>query len=255
MKILCWNVNGLRAVHSKGLFLNWFSREKADVVCLNETKLQEDQLPEELKNIKGYSSYFSYAQKKGYSGTALWTRTMPEKVTTELGERKFDTEGRIVRADFKNFVLLNVYFPNGGMSDERLKFKLEYYDAFLNYLLKLKKKEKNIILTGDINTAHQEIDLAQPKENENSTGFLPQERAWLDKLLDGGFVDTFRMFNKESGNYTFWDYRMRARDYNIGWRLDYFFVSEDLEDKVKSSYIEKDVLGSDHCPICLEIDL
>jgi exodeoxyribonuclease-3 len=255
MKILCWNVNGLRAVHSKGLFLDWFTKENADIICLNETKLQEEQVPEELRKVRGYSSYFSCAEKKGYSGTALWTKTKPEKVVTELGETKFDTEGRLVRADYKDFVLLNVYFPNGEMSEDRLKFKFDYYDAFLSYLLKLKKQQKKIILTGDINTAHTELDLAQPKENEGSTGFLPQERKWIGKLLDSGFTDTFRMFNKEGGNYTFWDYRMRSRDYNIGWRLDYFFVSEELKDKVSASYIEKDVSGSDHCPIGLEIDL
>ncbi|MCX5782005.1 MAG: exodeoxyribonuclease III [Elusimicrobia bacterium] len=255
MKILCWNVNGLRAVHSKGLFLDWFLKEKADIVCVNETKSQIDQIPDELKNISGYYSYFSSAEKKGYSGTGLWTKINPIKTSFELGTKKFDNEGRLIRADFKDFILLNVYFPSGGMSEERLKFKLDYYDAFLEYLLQLKKKDKKIILTGDINTAHKEIDLAQPQQNENETGFLPVERAWIDKLVKNGFIDTFRMFEKEGGNYTYWDYRMLSRERNIGWRLDYFFVSENLKDKVKSSYIQKDVLGSDHCPICLEIQI
>ena len=255
MKIVCWNVNGLRAVHAKGLFLDWFFKEKADIVCLNETKLQKNQIPEELKNIQGYSSYFSCAEKKGYSGTAIWTKITPEKVVAKLGKEKFDTEGRLIRLDFKNFVLLNVYIPNGGMSEDRLRFKLDYYDALLSLLLEIKKNHKNIILTGDINTAHEEIDLAQPKENAHSTGFLPKERAWIDKLIGNGFVDTFRMFDKEGGNYTFWDYRMRAREYNIGWRLDYFFVSDSLKGKVKSSFIEKNVLGSDHCPIGMEINV
>ena len=255
MKILCWNVNGLRATHSKGIFLKWFLKEKADIVCLNETKLQEEQIPEDLKNISGYHSYFSHAEKKGYSGTALWTKIEPLRVENKLNIKKFDNEGRLIRADFKNFILFNVYFPNGGMSEERLKFKLDYYDAFLDYLIKIRKKNKNIIVAGDVNTAREEIDLAQPKQNETETGFLPEERAWLDKLIKNGFADTFRIFNKEGGNYTFWNYRMAARAYNIGWRLDYFFVSESLRDKVKSSSIENDVLGSDHCPIVLELDV
>lgn len=255
MKILCWNVNGLRAVHNKGFFLKWFEKENADIVCLNETKLQCEQLPQELKEIRGYYSYFSCAEKKGYSGTAIWSKIKPEKIFFEMGIKKFDAEGRYLRADYKDFILFNIYFPNGGMSNERLKFKLEYYDAFLKLVSELKKEDKGIIIAGDTNTAHKEIDLAQPAENRNSTGFLPEERAWIDRLIREGFTDTFRMFNREGGNYTYWDYRMKARDYNIGWRIDYFFVTENLKEKVKSSYIEKDVLGSDHCPVGLEIEI
>ena len=254
-KIVCWNVNGLRAVHAKGIFLDWVSKENADIIAVDETKLQESQIPVEIKNIRGYHSYFSSAGKKGYSGTAIWTKEKPRRVSMELGKKKFDTEGRLIRADFPAFVFLNVYVPNGGMSEERLRFKLDYYDAFLGYLSGLRRSGKRIILAGDLNTSHHEIDLAQPKEHEKETGFLPEERAWIDQLVKHGFIDTFRMFNREGGNYTYWDYRMRARDYNIGWRLDYFFVSEDLKSVVTSSSIEKDVSGSDHCPIALTLSI
>ena len=252
MKLLLWNVNGLRAVHNKKLFIPWFKKEKADIVCLNETKLQEDQVPPELKDIKGYNSFFSCAEKKGYSGTAIWTKIPPKDVSKELGIKKFDTEGRLLRIDLEDLTLFTIYFPNGGMSEERLKFKLNY-DAFYDHIQKLKKQGRKIIICGDVNTAHTEIDLARPKENSDTTGFLPIERKWLDKLFSNGFVDTFRIFNEKGENYTYWDYKTLARDRNVGWRIDYFIVSENLKDKVISSYIQSDVVGSDHCPIALEL--
>jgi exodeoxyribonuclease III len=172
-----------------------------------------------------------------------------------LGNKRFDSEGRLIQLEFKNFSLFNVYFPNGGASGERLRFKLEFYERFLEFVTNFKKKKKNLIICGDINTAHKEIDLARPKENEESSGFLPIERKWIDKLIASGFIDTFRLFNEKGENYSWWDYKTAARDRNVGWRIDYFFVSEPLRKKVKQAFIEKDVLGSDHCPIGIEINI
>ncbi len=252
-KILSWNVNGIRAVYKKGLFLPLFDNDP-DILCIQETKAGENQLIKELKEIKGYSSYFSSAEKKGYSGVCIYTKEKPERIETGFGIKEFDNEGRIFIAYYLNFVLFNIYFPNGKASKERLKYKMDFYDAFLDFADKLKKKGKNVIACGDINTAHTEIDLARPKENEKISGFLPEERAWLDKLISHGYADTFRMFIKEGGHYSWWDYKTGARERNIGWRIDYFFVSENAKDKIKSAYIMKDVMGSDHCPVGIEFD-
>jgi exodeoxyribonuclease-3 len=254
IKLCSWNVNGIRAIHKKG-FLEWFEEEKPDVLCLQETKANEDQLPSKLKEINGYHSYFTSAERKGYSGVALYTSLKPKKLDNGLGIKKFDSEGRIQVADFEDFVLFNIYFPNGKMSEERLKYKMEFYDAFLDYANNLRDHGRNIIVCGDVNTAHKEIDLARPKENSNISGFLPIERAWIDKFLENGYVDTFRMFHSEYDQYTWWSYRTRARARNVGWRLDYFFVNEEFKKNVKASYILSDVMGSDHCPIGLEIKI
>jgi exodeoxyribonuclease-3 len=254
IKLCSWNVNGIRAIHKKG-FLEWFEEEKPDVLCLQETKANEDQLPSKLKEIYGYHSYFTSAERKGYSGVALYTSLKPKKLDNGLGIKKFDSEGRIQVADFEDFVLFNIYFPNGKMSEERLKYKMEFYDAFLDYANNLRDHGRNIIVCGDVNTAHKEIDLARPKENSNISGFLPIERAWIDKFLENGYVDTFRMFHSEYDQYTWWSYRTRARARNVGWRLDYFFVNEEFKKNVKASYILSDVMGSDHCPIGLEIKI
>jgi len=250
MKIISWNVNGIRAVHKKG-FLDWFKKENADIVCVQETKAEEAQFPADIKEIGGYNFYFSSAEhKKGYSGVAVWSKTVPESVTDKIGSEKFDCEGRILRLDFKDFVLFNIYFPNGGMSDERLKYKLDFYDYFIKYAGKIKKP---VIVCGDYNTAHSEIDIARPKQNEDVSGFMPVERKKLDDFIAAGFTDTFRYFNPEPGNYTWWDYKTGARARNVGWRLDYFFVSDGIVKKLKSADIQKEVLGSDHCPIDIEI--
>jgi exodeoxyribonuclease-3 len=248
VRMLSWNVNGLRAVHKKG-FLEWFLQEKPDILCLQETKASEEQLPFELRSVPGYSAYFDSAERKGYSGVALYSSMKPQEIRRGLGVERFDTEGRTLAVDFGSFVLFNVYFPNGGMSPERLQFKMDFYDAFFDCIEALRKKGRHIVICGDVNTAHNEIDLARPKENQKVTGFLPEERAWIDRLLAAGYIDTFRLFCAEAGQYTWWDMKTRARERNVGWRLDYFFVSESLRGSVQSAAIMPEVPGSDHCPV------
>jgi len=252
-RILSWNVNGLRAVHKKG-FLDWFKEEKPDILCLQETKAQEEQLPDEVRNIEGYHSYFSSAVKKGYSGVAIYTKEEPKSVKKGFGIEKFDSEGRILIAEYPDFILINIYYPNGKAREERLRYKMDFYDAFLEYTNKLKKKGKNIIICGDVNTAHKEIDLARPKANEKVSGFLPEEREWMDKFFANGYWDTFRMFNQEPENYTWWDMVSRARDRNVGWRFDYFFVAQEFMRRLKSATIHPDIYGSDHCPVEMVIE-
>lgn len=256
-KIICWNVNGLRAVHRKDGFLSFVHNTDPDILCLQEVKAREDQLPEEIKNIPGYHAYFNAPhEKKGYSGVAVYTKEKPTKVEYGIGEKKFDTEGRLLTLHFTDFVLLNVYFPNGGGGPDRLKYKLDFYDAFLKHIEGLRKKQKNILFCGDVNTAHEAIDLARPKENEENTGFLPEERAWIDEVAYHGYTDVFRHFNPDKKEaYTYWDMKTRARDRNVGWRIDYFFVSNELLPKVKSTKILHNIYGSDHCPIEMDISL
>jgi len=251
-KILSWNVNGIRAAYKKGI-LDWFSKEKPDILCLQETKAHPEQLTEDLLNVNGYKAYFSSAEKKGYSGVVTYTKEEPVNVKQGIGIKKFDSEGRFIITEFKEFILFNVYFPNGKARKERLDYKMDFYDAFLKHCKKLLKQGKKIVVCGDVNTAHKEIDLARPKANEKTSGFLPEEREWIDKLLKAGFVDTFRMFNTEPENYTWWDMMTRARDRNVGWRIDYFYASENLKDNIKSASIHSSVMGSDHCPIALEL--
>ncbi len=248
MKILSWNVNGIRAVYKKG-FVDFVKKENPDILCLQETKATKEQIPEEIKSLPFEQYYVSSSKRKGYSGVGLLTKVRPEKVKEGLGIEEYDVEGRVIEADFKDFVLFNVYFPNGKQSKERLDFKLRFYNDFLDIVNRLKDSGKGVIICGDVNTAHKEIDLARPKENEKVSGFLPVEREWIDKLITSGFIDTFRMFNKDGGNYTWWDYKSRARERNVGWRIDYFFVSENIKSRVKDAFILSDVYGSDHCPI------
>ena len=250
MKIVSWNVNGIRAVYKKG-FADWFFKSGADIVCIQESKAQQEQFPKELTEIKDYNFYSASAYKKGYSGVAVWSKIKPEAVYYGIENEKFDSEGRIVRLDFEDFVLFNIYFPNGGASPERLKYKLDFYDYFIDYLKKF--KNKNVLICGDYNTAHFPIDLSRPKENENSSGFMPVERQKLDELVKAGFTDTFRHFNKDGENYTWWDYKTGARARNVGWRIDYFFISQNALNRLKSASIENAVLGSDHCPVNVEI--
>lgn len=202
MNLFSWNVNGIRAAYRKGI-IDWIDKEKPDILCVQETKAHEDQLPEDLKNIKGYFNYFSTPEKKGYSGVALFSKVEPESVEFHLGNEKFDREGRIIKAKFKDFTLFNIYFPNGGMSADRLKYKLEFYEEIILVLKELLDKGENLIICGDVNTAHKEIDLARPKTNIKNTGFLPEERDWINRLLKIGFLDSFRMFNLEGENYTY----------------------------------------------------
>ena len=253
MKIVSWNINGIRAAQRKG-FLNWLAKTKADIVCVQETKAQVEQLDEELINISGYKSFFNSAERKGYSGVAVWTKETPIKVVMKMGSSKLDNEGRLLQLEFKKFILLNVYFPNGGNGPDRLKYKLEFYNKFLQHINKLKKQGKKIIFCGDVNTAHKEVDLARPKQNEKVSGFLPEERAWLDKVIANDYIDTFRIFNNKGDNYSWWDYKTRARERNVGWRIDYFFVSKNLENKITKASIHNKVMGSDHCPISITVD-
>jgi exodeoxyribonuclease-3 len=254
MKIVSWNVNGIRAVEKKG-FLDWVSREKADVLCIQETKAQEEQIPEPVKKVKGYHSYFSSAEKKGYSGVGILTKVEPKEIKKGFGIERFDREGRILIADYERFILFNIYFPNGKQSKERLQYKMAFYNSFLKKVTSLYRKGRKVIVCGDVNTAHTEIDLARPKENSKISGFLPEERAWIDTFLSRGFVDTFRMFTTEGGHYSWWDYKSRARERNVGWRIDYFFISENLKNTVTSAFILDEIMGSDHCPVGIEIDL
>lgn len=237
------------------MFLPFVRKYKPDILCLQETKSEEEQLPEEIRDIEGYQSYFSSSQlRKGYSGVALYTKIDPDDVGHGMGIKKFDEEGRIVWAEYGDVVLFNIYFPNGGQGPHRIEYKLEFYEAFLKHIEKLRKVGKKIIFCGDVNTAHNEIDLARPKENEQNTGFLRIERDWLDKLEKHGYVDVFRKLNPDLKDvYTYWDMKTRARDRNVGWRIDYFYVSSDLLKQVKSFQTLSDVMGSDHCPIMLEL--
>jgi exodeoxyribonuclease-3 len=252
VRILSWNVNGIRAAYKKGI-LNWFSKEQPDILCIQETKAMKEQLADDLINVNGYNSFFSSAERKGYSGTATYTKVNPLKVSNGIGIQKFDSEGRFLVTEFDEFILFNIYFPNGKAKAERLQYKMDFYEAFLKHLKKLLKQGKKIVICGDVNTAHKAIDLARPKPNEKISGFLPEERAWIDKLLEAGFIDTFRKFNQKPEQYTWWDMMTRARDRNVGWRIDYFFISDNLKDNLKNAFILPDVMGSDHCPVGIEL--
>ena len=253
MKILSWNVNGIRAMEGKGFF-EWLQKESPDILCLQETKAHPEQLIEKFIKPSGFYSYWSSAEKKGYSGVCLYSKIQPKSVVEGLGIKEFDSEGRTLIADYGNFILFNIYYPNGGEGNKRVPFKMKFYDAFLVKVEKLRKKGRKIIITGDLNTAHTEIDLARPKENEKNTGFLPQEREWVDKFIKYGYVDTFRHFTKDGGHYTWWDYYTAARARDVGWRIDYFFITENLLPKLKKAFILKDVMGSDHCPVGIEMN-
>ena len=252
MKILSWNVNGMRAVVRKG-FMGWFYTEAPDVMCLQEIKATPNDLAKEVAAPTGYHAIWNPAQRKGYSGVAILSKKKPREIYLGMGIDRFDTEGRIIRLEYKDFDLLNVYFPNGTSGSERLKYKMDFYDAFLNHCEVLRKEGKKLVITGDVNTAHQPIDLKNPKSNEKNSGFLPEERAWMDKFIAHGYIDTFRKFCQGPDHYTWWSYRANVRKKNIGWRIDYFFVTEDLISKVKGSRIYPKVMGSDHCPIGLVI--
>ena len=254
MKILCWNVNGIRAASLKG-FLPWLYKESPDILCLQETKAHPEQLNRDLLEPIGYHTYWSYAEKKGYSGVATFTKEEPLAVKNGFNDYRFDSEGRTLIVEYPEFILLNIYFPNGKKDEDRLRYKLDFYESFLQYVESLKANGKRIIVCGDFNTAHKEIDLARPKANENVSGFLPVEREWMDKFVNHGYIDSFRIFNHDPGHYTWWDLKSRARERNIGWRIDYFFLSENLLPFIIDAFILPDVMGSDHCPIGLVMKL
>lgn len=254
MDIVSFNINGLRAILKKG-FIEWIKTRKPDVLCLQEIKANKDQIEsEEFLNLEGYNYYWNSAERKGYSGVLVLSKKESEDIGFGIGIDRFDNEGRLIRVKYPDFTLFNVYFPNGKSDEERLKFKLDYYEAFLELCEKLKEKDEQLVITGDFNTAHKEIDLANPKSNEKYSGFLPIEREWLDKLVEKGYVDTFRHFYpKKPEMYTWWTYRFNARKKNVGWRIDYFFVTRGLVNRLKESSILSDVYGSDHAPILLRI--
>jgi exodeoxyribonuclease III len=247
-KILCWNVNGIRAAE-RGGFLEWLYRESPDILCVQETKANPEQLDEALSKPNGYHVYWNYPERKGYGGVATFTREKPSRVEYGFGIQRFDVEGRVIISAYSDFILFNVYFPNGKKDETRLKYKMNFYEAFFDLVEPLRQEGNSLIICGDFNTAHKEIDLARPKENEKISGFLPVERAWMDKLTTHGYVDAFRHFNKEPGQYTWWDLKSRARERNVGWRIDYFFVTKNLLELVSKAFIIPEVAGSDHCPI------
>ncbi len=251
-QIISWNVNGIRAIKKKGALQELFNLN-ADYYCLQETKINEDTLTEEISAIDGYHSYFSTAEKKGYSGVAVYSRVEPVSINRGFEIEAFDKEGRILIANYQTFYLVNIYYPNGKASAERLQYKMDFYDAFLDYVEILRKEGKPVVICGDVNTAHHEIDIARPKENEKVSGFLPIERAWMDKFIGCGYVDTFRHFYPEDVKYTWWDQVTRARERNVGWRIDYFYINEEFKDRLVDAFILNDMMGSDHCPIGIDI--
>jgi exodeoxyribonuclease-3 len=254
MRIISWNVNGVRAIYKKAI-LKWINKENPDILCIQETKANEDQFPIHLRNLPNYYVSINSAERKGYSGVATYSKIKPITIKKGFGIHKFDREGRVLITETKWYHLFNVYFPNGKKNQDRLDYKLDFYEQFLKYVDNLKSDGKNIIVCGDFNTAHKPIDLAHPKSNENISGFLPIEREWIDTFIDHGYIDTFRVFNREPNQYTWWSMRTRARERNVGWRLDYFFVNNDFIKHIKNAFILQNIMGSDHCPVGIEIDV
>jgi exodeoxyribonuclease III len=254
MKIVSWNVNGIRSLAKNEHWTPFLKDVKPDIFCLQETKASPDQLPETLLSPAGYSAFFSSCQtRKGYSGVALYSKIEPLSVIYGMGIPEFDQEGRIIGAEYEDFWLINIYFPNGGQGPHRLDYKMRFYDAFLPFVEKL-RVQKPVIFCGDVNTAHEEIDLARPKENEQNTGFLPEERAWIDEVVDAGYVDTFRHFHSNTKDaYSYWDLFTHARDRNVGWRIDYFFVVQEFMKRIKKAEIYPAIYGSDHCPVSITL--
>ncbi len=254
LRVYSWNVNGVRAAQKKGL-LNWLAQVDPDILCLQETKASVDQLEPELAAPPGYRTYWASATRKGYSGVALFSKIEPVSVQLGLGIPEYDDEGRTIVADYGDFVLITAYFPNGGRDLLRVPFKMAYNEAFLAYVDTLRAAGRSVIFCGDVNTAHREIDLANPKSNVKNTGFLPEERAWLDQVVERGYLDVYRMFYpEETGAYTWWPFWGGARERNVGWRIDYFFATPDLRERIVATEIHCDVMGSDHCPISITLD-
>ena len=255
MKLISWNVNGLRAAVNKG-FDDFFKKENADIFCIQETKMQEDQLDENIKGIfKEYNSYWNSAEKKGYSGTAIFTKKKPMNVTYGIGIEEHDKEGRVITLEFENFFMVNCYTPNAKRELERLDYRMVWEDEFRKYLLKL-NESKPVVMCGDLNVAHEEIDLKNPKTNRRNAGFTDEERGKMTELLNAGFTDTFRyLYPDKPDMYTWWSYMFKAREKNVGWRIDYFIVSKSIENKIKESYIYSEIMGSDHCPVGLALEI
>ncbi len=257
MRLLSWNVNGLRAIYKKG-FAEAVAAMAPDILALQETKLQPDQRTGEMLDLSGYDSYWDYAvDKKGYSGVAVYARHQPREVRCGFGVDRFDREGRVLQLDYGPFILFNVYFPNGQRDAERLNYKIEFYREFFAYTDRLREQGRSLVITGDFNTAHNEIDLKNPRSNKDRSGFLRIERDLLDDIVARGYVDTFRHLYPDTVQYSWWSYRFNARQNNAGWRIDYFFVSRDLIDRgaVGEAFILGEIKGSDHCPVGIELDV
>ena len=251
MRILSWNVNGIRAVEKKG-FIEYVKNSGYDLIGLQETKAEPSQLSEELLNIDGYKSYFMSAQKKGYSGVAIYTKVEPLEVS-DMGLSEFDSEGRVIIAKFPEFTFINAYFPNSQDAGKRIEYKVDFCETMLKLCNERVARGENIVLCGDYNIAHTEIDLARPKQNEGNPGYLPEERSFMTKFLEAGYIDTFRHFRPTEVKYSWWSYRMMARSKNIGWRIDYHCVNKDFIDRVVDVEILNEVEGSDHCPVYIEV--
>ncbi len=249
-RFISWNVNGIRALEKKG-FIDIVKNFEADIIAIQETKAQPEQLSESLKNIDGYHSYWHSAERKGYSGVAVYSKYKPNQVYHGMGIKKFDIEGRVLTLEFDEFFFINIYFPNSADQLKRLDYKLEFNQALHSHIDILKEK-KAVIICGDYNVAHKEIDLKNPKTNVKNAGFTPEERAWMDDFINSGYIDTFRLFNLDGDNYTWWSYRFNARAKNIGWRIDYFCVDQDSQHRVIATEILADIMGSDHCPVSLD---
>lgn len=253
MKIITYNVNGIRAAMNKGL-IRWIETAKPDVLCLQEIKANPEQVDlSEFENM-GYDHYWYPAQKKGYSGVAIFTKIKPNHIAYGCGIKEYDEEGRVLRADFDDLSVMSVYHPSGSSSEIRQAFKMKWLSDFQNYIDSLKKQKPNLILSGDFNICHKPIDIHNPKTNANTSGFLPEEREWMEQFINSGFIDTFRHFNQEPHQYSWWSYRAGARTKNLGWRIDYNLGSKNLEKRLSRSVILPDAMHSDHCPVLLEID-
>jgi exodeoxyribonuclease-3 len=253
MRIVTYNVNGIRAAMGKGL-VEWMKQTDPDVLCLQEIKASPEQVGVFELEEMGYHHYWYPAQKKGYSGVAIFSKIEPKQVTYGCGIKEYDFEGRIIRADFDDVSVMSVYHPSGSSGDERQEFKMKWLSDYSHYINELKKTQKNLILCGDFNICHKPIDIHNPKSNANTSGFLPEEREWMEQFINNGFIDTFRHFNQEPHQYSWWSYRAGSRDKNLGWRIDYNLASENLANRLKRSVILPEAKHSDHCPVLLEID-
>ncbi|MCF8381658.1 MAG: exodeoxyribonuclease III [Bacteroidales bacterium] len=253
MKIISYNVNGLRAAIKKG-FLEWLEKENPDIICLQETKMQEDQLDKLAFEALGYHQYWNMAEKKGYSGVGILTKIKPDHFSKGMGIPEYDREGRVIRLDFNGFTLINSYFPSGSSGDDRQAFKMQYLADMQIFIDHLKKDRPDIVLCGDYNICHKAKDINHPERHKNSSGFLPEERAWMDRFVGSGFIDSFREFDSGSGKYSWWSYRANSRAKNLGWRIDYHMITENLRPKLLNAGILPDVSHSDHCPVWVELE-
>lgn len=253
MRIISYNLNGIRSAIKKG-FLEWLATNPADVVCVQETKAERENVDHSLFDALGYHGYWFSAEKKGYSGVAIFTKHVPDAIFYGNGIMQSDAEGRVIRLDFGDITVVNAYFPSGTSGDIRQTYKYQWLDEFYEYIADLRKTRPNLVICGDYNIAHKEIDIHNPVSNKKSSGFLPEERAWMDKFLGSGFIDTFRNFNQDAHRYSWWTVRANARANNKGWRIDYISVTDTLKDRLKGAEIYPDIVHSDHCPVFVELE-